>query len=93
MREEIKTLQSNLKNFKLPNTELIIRQKESDIDQKMLSEINKNKASISNKDLKINQLKEELAQYKYTDTNVRDLARGGAGAGREIGRASWRERV
>jgi len=66
--EEIKTLQSNLKNFKLPNTELIIRQKESDIDQKMLSEINKNKASISNKDLKINQLKEELAQYKYTDT-------------------------
>ena len=66
--EEIKTLQSNLKNFKLPNTELIIRQKESDIDQKMLSEINKNKASLSNKDLKINQLKEELAQYKYTDT-------------------------
>ena len=65
--EEVKTLQSNLKNFKLPNTELIIRQKESDIDQKMLSEINKNKASISNKDLKINQLKEELAQYKYTD--------------------------
>lgn len=65
--EEIKTLQSNLKNFKLPNTELIIRQKESDIDQKMLSEINKNKASLSNKDLKINQLKEELAQYKYTD--------------------------
>ena len=65
--EEVKTLQSNLKNFKLPNTELIIRQKESDIDKEMLSEINKNKASLSNKDIKINQLKEELAQYKYTD--------------------------
>jgi len=65
--EEVKTLQSNLKNFKLHNTELIIRQKESDIDKEMLSEINKNKASLSNKDIKINQLKEELAQYKYTD--------------------------
>ena len=65
--EEVKTLQSNLKNFKLQNTELIIRQKESDIDKEILSEINKNKASLSNKDLKINQLKEELAQYKYTD--------------------------
>ena len=72
--EEVKTLQSNLKNFKLPNTELIIRQKESDIDQKMLSEINKNKASLSNKDIKINQLKEELAQYKYTDpTFVKEI--------------------
>ena len=65
--EEVKTLQSNLKNFKLHNTELIIRQKESDIDKEILSEINKNKASLSNKDIKINQLKEELAQYKYTD--------------------------
>ena len=65
--EEVKTLQSNLKNFKLHNTELIIRQKESDIDKEILSEINKNKASLSNKDIKINQLKEELAQYKYND--------------------------
>ena len=65
--EELKTLQSNLKNFKLHNTELIIRQKESDIDKEILSEINKNKASLSNKDVKINQLKEELAQYKYND--------------------------
>jgi len=65
--EEVKTLQSNLKNFKLLNTELIIRQKESDIDKEILSEINKNKASLSNKDIKINQLKGELAQYKYSD--------------------------
>ena len=65
--EEVKTLQSNLKNFKLHNTELIIRQKESDIDKEILSEINKNKASLSNKDIKINQLKGELAQYKYSD--------------------------
>ena len=33
--EEVKTLQSNLKNFKLLNTELIIRQKESDIDKEI----------------------------------------------------------
>ena len=65
--EELKTLQSNLKNFNLLNTELIVRQKESEIDKEILSEINKNKSSLSNKDLKINQLKEELAQYKYTD--------------------------
>ena len=65
--EELKTLQNNLKNFKLLNTELIVRQKESEIDKEILSEINKNKASLSNKDVKINQLKEELAQYKYND--------------------------
>ena len=65
--EELKTLQSDLKNFKLLNTELIVRQKESEIDKEILSEINKNKSSLSSKDVMINQLKEELAQYKYTD--------------------------
>ena len=65
--EELKTLQSNLKNFKLLNTELIVRQKESEIDKEILLEINKNKSSLSSKDVMINQLKEELAQYKYND--------------------------
>ena len=65
--EELKTLQSNLKNFNLLNTELIVRQKESEIDKEILSEINKNKSSLSSKDVMINQLKEELAQYKYND--------------------------
>ncbi|WP_315508105.1 DUF389 domain-containing protein, partial [Capnocytophaga leadbetteri] len=65
--EELKTLQSDLKNFKLFNTKLIVRQKESEIDKEILSEINKNKSSLSSKDLKINQLKEELAQYTYND--------------------------
>ena len=65
--EELKTLQSNLKNFNLLNTKLIVRQKESEIDKEILSEINKNKSSLSSKDVMINQLKEELAQYKYND--------------------------
>ena len=65
--EELKTLQSNLKKFKLLNTKLIVRQKGSEIDKEILSEINKNKSSLSSKDVMINQLKEELAQYKYTD--------------------------
>ena len=65
--EELKTLQSDLKNFKLLNTKLIVRQKESEIDKEILSEINKNKSSLSSKDVMINQLKEELAQYKYND--------------------------
>ena len=65
--EELKTLQSNLKNFNLLNTNLIVRQKESEIDKEILSEINKNKSSLSSKDVMINQLKEELAQYKYND--------------------------
>ena len=65
--EELKTLQSNLKNFNLLNTNLIVRQKESEIDKEILLEINKNKSSLSSKDVMINQLKEELAQYKYND--------------------------
>ena len=65
--EEEKNLQNNLKNFNISNTELIIRQKESDISQEILSEINKNKASLSSKDVKIKQLTEELEKYKIED--------------------------
>ena len=65
--EEVKTLQSNLKNFKLHNTKLIIRQKESDIDKEILLEINKNKSSLSSKDVMIKNLTDELEKYKPTD--------------------------
>lgn len=67
--DEEKNLQNNLKNFNISNTELIIRQKESDISQEILSEINKNKASLSNKDIKIKQLTEELEKYKIEDSD------------------------
>ena len=62
--EEEKNLQNNLRKFNISNTELIIRQKESDISQEILSEINKNKASLSNKDIKIKQLTEELEKVQ-----------------------------
>ena len=65
--DELKTLQTNLQNFNLLNTELIIRQKESDISKEILSEINKNKSSLSNKDVKIKHLTEELESYKPSD--------------------------
>lgn len=65
--EELKTLQNNLQNFNILNTELIIRQKESDISKEILSEINKNKSSLSNKDVKIKHLTEELESYKPSD--------------------------
>jgi len=57
--EELKTLQSNLKNFNLLNTELIVRQKESEID--------KDKSSLSSKDVMIKNLTDELEKYKPTD--------------------------
>lgn len=65
--DELKTLQTNLQNFNILNTELIIRQKESDISKEILSEINKNKSSLSNKDVKIKHLTEELESYKPSD--------------------------
>ena len=65
--EELKTLQSNLKNFNLLNTELIVRQKESEIDKEILSEINKNKSSLSSKEVMIKNLTDELEKYKPTD--------------------------
>ena len=65
--EELKTLQSNLKNFNLLNTELIVRQKESEIDKEILSEINKNKSSLSSKEVMIKSLTDELEKYKPTD--------------------------
>jgi len=52
---------------KLLNTELIVRQKESEIDKEILSEINKNKSSLSSKDVMIKNLTDELEKYKPTD--------------------------
>ena len=61
---EIKQLNTNLKDFGINNTDLVIKQNTSDIKSEILNEINLQKNSVSEKDVQINILKGELNQYK-----------------------------
>ncbi len=62
---EIKRLNRNLNNFGVLNTSLSIKQTTSDLKSEILSELNKENTNISEKDLQIGVLNNELKQYKF----------------------------
>lgn len=66
----IKRLNHDLKNYALDNTELIIRQDASDIKSEILKEINSKNTDISEKDLKISELKSELSEYQINNPEL-----------------------
>lgn len=67
---EIKKLNSALQDFGVTNTDLIIKQNTSDLKSEILSEINLQKNNISEKDLQINALKNELNEYKVDNPEL-----------------------
>lgn len=67
---QVRSLNSELKDFGLPNTKLVIRQEDSDIKTEILKEIGLQNNSISEKDLKINELQTALNQYKANDPEL-----------------------
>lgn len=52
------------------NASLNIRQDETDLKSEILNEVNKRNASISEKDLTINSLRQELDRYKINDRSL-----------------------
>lgn len=62
---EIKILNDKLGDFGITNAKLTIKQNTKDLKSEILSEINKSTASISEKDVQINVLSNELKKYKY----------------------------
>lgn len=63
--EEIKSLNEKLKSYDLNNTKLLIIQDTTDLKSDILNEINYNKSVLSQKDVTILNLKNEIASNKY----------------------------
>ncbi len=61
-QNEIKNLNNQLKNYKIENTKLIIRQDTTNIKKSILEEINKDKSQMDEKDLRIAQLEKTLQE-------------------------------
>lgn len=68
--EEIKKLNLSLSGYGIFNTQLIIRQDSSDLKKDILEEINKRSENLSQKDIAIRNLTNELAMYKFDDPKL-----------------------
>lgn len=68
---EIKQFNKRLSNFGIENTQLIIKQNTSDLKAEILSEINKRSTNVSEKDLQINLLNNELKAYKFENNDLK----------------------
>lgn len=72
---EIATLQHAMQTFGIDNTSLIIHQDSLDLKSTILSEIDKRTAAVSEKDLTIRALNNELAKYQLASPSLdRDIA-------------------
>ncbi|EFK56072.1 DUF389 domain-containing protein [Sphingobacterium spiritivorum] len=68
--EEIKKLNLSLSGYGIFNTQLIIRQDSTDLKKDILEEINKRSENLSQKDIAIRNLNNELAMYKFDDPKL-----------------------
>ncbi len=68
--QEIATFNKLLPDHGLAGTKLIIRQNDTDIKSEILSEINKFDTNISEKDIAISKLRQELDAYKISDSTL-----------------------
>lgn len=67
---EIKELNNRLKEYDLKNTNLIIKQDTTDLKSDILNEINFNKSSLSEKDVTILSLKNQIEANNYNTTKL-----------------------
>ncbi|SER14093.1 DUF389 domain-containing protein [Epilithonimonas lactis] len=68
--EEIKSYNKMLSDNGLANTKINIRQNNSDLKSEILSEINKNNTTLSEKDIALSSLRSELDNYKVSDSTL-----------------------
>ncbi len=67
---EIENYNRMLSNLGATNTKLSFRQNDADLKSEILNEINKKETVISEKDIAINNLKNELDKYKVDDPSI-----------------------
>lgn len=75
---ELVTLNKRLANYKLFDTKLVIKQDDQDLKNEILKEINSQNRQVSDKDIAIQGLQQELSVYKqelsvYKDQNLEVL--------------------
>ena len=68
--DELKKLNEELKEFGLTNAQLIIKQDATDLKSEILNEIGKKDNILSEKDIMINNLRNELDKYSIKDSGV-----------------------
>lgn len=67
---EIKKLNKSLKDYELNNTKLIIKQDTTDLKSDILNEINFNKSALSQKDITILNLKKQIKENYFDNTEL-----------------------
>lgn len=72
---EIKELNKKLADYKIPNTQLIIKQDTTDIKKFILNEINFGKTGINKKDLQIANLENQIKLSRYDNKSILSEAR------------------
>jgi uncharacterized hydrophobic protein (TIGR00271 family) len=73
--KEVESLQRAMESFDITNTNLVIHQDSLDLKSSILSEIDRRTAAVSEKDLTIRALNNELAKYQLASPQLdRDIA-------------------
>ena len=67
---EIKLLNDELSNYGIANTRLIIKQDVEDLKSDILNELGSNDKNASEKDIIINKLRQELAEYSFAEKDL-----------------------
>lgn len=69
---ELNDLKLSMEGYHLLNTDLLIRQDSTDLKQDILAEINRQSQNVSEKDITIQNLRNELSSYKVQDKGLTD---------------------
>ncbi len=68
--EETEQLNKRLKQYNIYNTSLIIKQETQDLKKEIQNELGKQNIVLNEKDIVINNLQNELREYKFDDTEI-----------------------
>lgn len=68
-------LNKKLPNYGLPNTKLIIRQDTVNLRNDIMNQINSNQSIVDQKDILINNLRNQLAQYQFNNNQISNEAK------------------
>lgn len=69
-KEEEKKVNDQLKNYGLGNTQVVIRQSTKDIEREILNDLGNKSKALTEKDITINNLQNELDQYKMDNPEL-----------------------
>lgn len=72
---EIIDLNKKLAEYDLPNTKLIIRQDTVNLRKDIMNQISNNQTVVDQKDILINSLRNQLAQYQFNTTQINNEAK------------------